>query len=103
MNFHPGLNVSKQIYPDLISRRIALTTNNFSKYVVTQVSDNQLEIDLEVEWQDKFVDTSKQIELAITELLASHNINDVEIKFSDKIELQNGSKLRKIQRLVYAD
>ena len=89
-----------KIFPDLIARRIALKTNAFTRYTITQVSAHQLEIGIECELKD-FEILQSQLEIVLNTLFLENGISAIEYVFKNEIAHIQGNKLRKIKRLSY--
>ena len=89
----------QKIYPDLIARRIAIQTNNFQNYTITQIGQQALEIKLECEEKDAEI-TQDAFKKAINELLKEHGINSFSLEFKMQQVRVPGNKLRKIIRAI---
>jgi putative adenylate-forming enzyme len=88
-----------KVYPDLISRKIAIITNEFQKYTILQNGAFSLKIGLQC-LPDEFENTSNKIKQILLELFASLGIEqEIEFDFSTKIDHVNGNKARKIKRI----
>ncbi len=87
------------IYPDVISRKIALATDNYFKYEIIQTSEEQIRIYLDCVESD-FEISSMKIEHILRDILLSNGIKqNVEmITILQTLKL-NGKKQRKIRRL----
>jgi putative adenylate-forming enzyme len=84
-----------KIYPDLIARRIALVSDSFYKYQITQLSYHKLEISIEAE---NFEELSKIFRKTLENLLQERNIEGIAFTFKNSVEIVAGNKLRKIQK-----
>ena len=91
------------IYPDVISRKIALGTDNFFNYEIIQTTNQQIRIYLDCAAED-FEISSMKIEHILRDILLSNgikqNVELVTVLHSLKL---NGQKQRKIRRLNYED
>lgn len=87
----------KKLYPDLIARRIGLISDNFFQYQIKQINQNQLKIAIETSESD-FESVKNKFEKAIFQLLHEKEIENIDLIFTNKIELLAGNKLRKIFR-----
>lgn len=91
------------IYPDVISRKIALGTDNFFNYEIIQTTNQQIRIYLDCAAAD-FEISSMKIEHILRDILLSNgikqNVELVTVLHSLKL---NGQKQRKIRRLNYED
>lgn len=87
----------KKLYPDLISRRIALISDNFFQYQIKQINQNQLKIAIETSEND-FELVKNKFEKAILQLLHEKELENIDLIFTNKIEVLAGNKLRKIFR-----
>ncbi len=92
----------KKIYPDLISRRIALQTNSFNKYSITQVGPMELQIGIECDpaIYDSLI---KVFQNVLVTLFEEFEISGVHYDFQNKVDYTTGSKLRKIKRFNYGN
>jgi putative adenylate-forming enzyme len=90
----------KKIYPDLISRRIALKTDIFYKYSITQYGPMELKIGIECE-QTIYFSLIEDIRSVLITLFEEFGVFGVNYVFHDKIDFTKGNKLRKIKRLNY--
>ena len=86
-----------KIYPDLMARLIARDTDEFRSYRVLQLSYNKIQIELKTE-DSVFDKITKQLEQTILQFLAGREIEEVQLSFKKDIALEQGSKLRKIER-----
>lgn len=89
-----------KIYPDLISRRIAQKTDAFSKYTITQVATNHLEIGIESP-AEVFAELKHIVQEVLDKLLEEFGIQGIVYTFSNKIDYIAGNKTRKIKRQLY--
>ena len=90
-----------KVYPDLISRKIAIITNEFQKYTILQTGAFSLKIGLQC-LPGEFENTSNKIKQILLELFSSLGIEqEIEFDFSTKIDHVNGNKARKIKRIHY--
>lgn len=89
----------KKLYPDLISRRIALISDNFFQYQIKQTHKKQLIIGIETSESD-FESVKNKFEKAILQLLHEKEIENINLIFTNKIEVLAGNKLRKIFREI---
>lgn len=88
-----------KIYPDLIARRIALFTDSFLKYTITQNNSKQLLINIqcsETEW----INTKTNFKNGIESILSEFKVKDIELIFQNNQKEIVGNKNRKIIRLV---
>lgn len=88
------------VYPDLLARKIALHTDSFQKYLITQVSANKLEIEIDCA-DDEWVETCKGFEAVIYQFLNELGIINIEFQFNKYQTQILGNKTRKIKRLSY--
>lgn len=91
---------NKRVFPDLIARRIAIATNNFQKYSITQISKNKLEICIESE-ETEWEQTKICFDNALNSLLNEQGIIGTILEFKKNITIMQGQKLRKIKRNIY--
>ncbi len=89
-----------KIYPDLLSRKISLHTDNFIRYTIVQSSVSHLNIGIECPIDD-FAFSCESFEACISSYFTSLGINQYTLSFKNQIELIEGQKLRKIKRLNY--
>jgi putative adenylate-forming enzyme len=89
-----------KIYPDLLSRKISLHTDNFIRYTIVQSSVSHLNIGIECPIDD-FASACESFEACISSYFTSLGINQYTLSFKNQIELIEGQKLRKIKRLNY--
>jgi putative adenylate-forming enzyme len=92
----------KKIYPDLISRRIALETNSFNKYTITQAGPMELQIGIECD-PTIYDFLTKAFQSVLVILFEEFEISGVNYDFQNKVDYTTGSKLRKIKRLNYGN
>ncbi len=91
-----------KVYPDIIARKIALSTNNFQKYSISQLGRKKLEVCIES--KDSESGTLKQVfEETILSLLADQGIYNIELIFKNKVTVIQGNKMRKIKRINNED
>lgn len=89
-----------RVYPDIIARKIALHTDNFLKYMITQTGPKNLRICIETE-TGRFEECKKIFQNTLEELFNEYGIMNIEFKFENKIDTIQGNKTRKINRLHY--
>jgi putative adenylate-forming enzyme len=87
-----------KIYPDLLSRKIALSTDHFTRYTIVQKSATYLEIGIECESKD-FEKACESFKNCISEYFTTLGISGFNLEFKNEIELIPGNKLRKIKKL----
>ena len=92
----------KKIYPDLISRRIALKTNSFNKYTIKQAGPMELQIGIECD-PTIYDSLTKAFQSILVTLFEEFEISGVNYDFQNKVDYTAGSKLRKIKRLNYGN
>lgn len=85
------------IYPDLIARLIARATDEFRSYRLIQLSYDKIQIELKTD-DSVFDKITNQLEQTILEFLEGREIKEVQLSFKKDIALEQGSKLRKIER-----
>jgi len=92
----PGSNgETVKVFPDLICRVIARSTDGFRAYRLWQVG--ALELQLELETYD-FQDVAFTISNALHVFLQEKGINGLKIKCKQKIDQRAGEKLRRVER-----
>jgi putative adenylate-forming enzyme len=88
-----------KVYPDIIARKIAMHTDDFQKYAITQIGPNLLEIVIACEKTD-WVNTKNIFQSVLQTLFDELSIANTEFRFhQNKVNL-SGNKTRKIKRLV---
>jgi putative adenylate-forming enzyme len=87
-----------KIYPDLLSRKIALSTDHFTRYTIVQKSATYLEIGIECESKD-FEKACESFKTCISAYFTTLGISGFNLEFKNEIELIPGNKLRKIKKL----
>ncbi len=88
-----------KIYPDLISRRIAQSTDAFSQYAIVQTTENTLEIGIES--PTEIFEDLKQIFIAVLDkLLQEFGVQSITYSFENQVLHIAGDKIRKIKRLI---
>ena len=87
------------IYPDLLTRRIAVATDAYLKYTIEQVAPMELVVSIEAGEAD-FQHLCGQFEAAIRKLLEEQGVKEVKISFRSGVQHTVGDKVRKIRRLV---
>lgn len=91
-----------KIYPDLISRVIARTTDGFRTYRVLQTGPETLHIEIDCKDED-FQRVGAEMEEAIRSLCEQQGAGLIKITTQKGISLAKGDKLRKIMRLNHED
>jgi putative adenylate-forming enzyme len=89
-----------KVYPDLLARKIALKTDSFQKYSITQVSANELCIEIDCIEVDR-IETEQIFKSTIADFLSELGIENVEYEFQKQQDQIVGNKTRKIKRLHY--
>ena len=89
-----------KVYPDLLARKIALKTDSFQKYSITQVSTNKLSIEIDCA-EDVRIETEHVFKSTIGDFLGELGIENVEYEFQKQQNQIVGNKTRKIKRLHY--
>ena len=92
----------KKIYPDLISRRIALKTDVFTKYTITQTGPMKLEIGIECN-QTVYDSLKIDFQAVLHTLFEEFGVSNVKYDFHNSVDYSTGNKLRKIKRLNYGN
>jgi putative adenylate-forming enzyme len=87
-----------KIYPDLLSRKIALFTDHFTRYTIVQKSATLLEIGIECESKE-FEKACESFKTSISTYFTTLGISQFSLAFKNEIELIPGNKLRKIKRI----
>jgi putative adenylate-forming enzyme len=87
-----------KIYPDLLSRKIALSTDRFTRYTIVQKSATLLEIGIECASKD-FEKACESFKTCISDYFTTLGISGFNLEFKNEIELIPGNKLRKIKKL----
>lgn len=90
----------KKIYPDLISRRIALKTDVFTKYTITQTGKMKLTIGIECNQID-YASLTCDFKSVLDLLFEEFGITEVKYEFQNSIDYSLGNKLIKIRRLQH--
>lgn len=87
-----------KIFPDVLARKIALETDAFLKYEITQFQENKVLINLDCE--NAQLNDLKKIFLNVFRDIQLENKSETEIEFEfeHKTITPNGNKLRKIKR-----
>ncbi|WP_373550544.1 F390 synthetase-related protein [Haliscomenobacter sp.] len=88
-----------KIFPDLICRVIARSTEGFRAYRLRQVG--ALELQLELESED-FQVVSAKISAALHVFLQEKGVNNLSITCKQGIERRTGEKLRRVERKIPA-
>jgi putative adenylate-forming enzyme len=91
-----------KIYPDLIARRIALKTDAFTKYTITQTGKMMLTIGIACD-QTVFNALTNDFKTVLDVLFEEFGITGVKYDFQNSIDCSLGNKLIKIRRLNYED
>ena len=91
-----------KIYPDLIARRIALKTDAFTKYTITQTGKMMLTIGISCD-QTVFNALTNDFKTVLDVLFEEFGITGVKYDFQNSIDYSLGNKLIKIKRLHYED
>lgn len=86
---------NQKIYPDLLVRRIAIICNEFQNYNISQIAQNQLEVQIECDPSD-FETLVINFSQAIMGLLNELGITNVAIDYKCKAVRKAGNKLRKV-------
>jgi len=86
-----------KIYPDLLARRIAQKTDDFRAYKVRQLSYTELEVGLDTD-AVRYAEVCTQLNEALDLFLRERNLENIKIRFENKIPHIAGSKLRKFER-----
>jgi len=89
-----------KVYPDLLARKIALKTDSFQKYLITQVSANKLSIEIDCTEDDR-IEAEHVFKSTIGDFLGELGIENVEYEFQKQQNQIVGNKTRKIKRLHY--
>lgn len=89
-----------KVYPDLVARKIAMNTDSFQKYTITQVGDNQLQIGIDCPDSD-WNQTRTIFQSVLNTLLNDLGISDTEYEFHHNPKQIPGTKTRKIKRLTH--
>jgi phenylacetate-coenzyme A ligase PaaK-like adenylate-forming protein len=84
-----------KVFPDLICRVIARSTEGFRAYRLRQIEPLLLQLELE---SDDFSAVSATISNALHVFLQEKGINGLEIKCKQKIDQRAGEKLRRVER-----
>lgn len=87
------------VFPDTLVRKIARATNDFSRYCIRQVAENQLEVVVEAEPQHK-QKVSQLIKTAILEVLKAQGAEEVTVLFKDEDITAKGAKHRRVVRML---
>lgn len=91
-------NVS--IFPDVISRKIALATNEFFNYEIVQIGNFELNIHIDCSESD-FDSTNIKITQILKDIFAINGIkSEVKLNTTRKSITLNGNKRRKIRRQI---
>lgn len=88
-----------KVYPDLLARKIALFTDSFQKYTITQFGKKQLKISIlcpDSEW----IEMKTIFYNVVNSFLNELGIHDVQYEFEHNPKEINGIKTRKIVRLA---
>ncbi len=94
-HFKTGEGTDVSVFPDFIRRAVITASDQIQFYTVVQKSPNLLECYLEVE-QD-LTAVRKAVEASLTGMLAKQAIDQVNIEFIDYMNLEKGSKLRRVR------
>jgi putative adenylate-forming enzyme len=86
-----------KVFPDLICRVIARSTEGFRAYRLRQVG--ALELQLELESED-FQAVSATVSSALQDFLQEKEVSDLIIKCHQGIEIRAGEKLRRVERKI---
>ena len=89
-----------KIYPDLITRRIALVNDDYNNYSIIQMGQKALEVQI-VCPQNDFEVISQNFEMAIFDLLGEFGITGIKLDFKHYLSKTDGSKHRKILRSTW--
>lgn len=94
----PGANGEMiKVFPDLICRVIARSTEDFRAYRLRQVG--ALELQLELESED-FQAVSATVSSALQDFLQEKGVNSLTIICKQGIERRTGEKLRRVERKI---
>lgn len=86
------------IFPDVISRKIALATDEFFNYEMIQTGESQVKVHIDCNETD-FNSTSIKITQILRDIFSENGIkNEITIDSIRKSIIPNGNKLRKIRR-----
>lgn len=86
-----------KIFPDLICRVIARSTEGFRAYRLRQIELLLLQLELE---SDDFEGVAERISAALRTFLAESQVTGIEFHCLDKIERNAGEKLRRVERKI---
>ncbi|HOY17738.1 MAG TPA: adenylate synthase [Haliscomenobacter sp.] len=86
-----------KVFPDLICRVIARSTEGFRAYRLRQVGALELQLELE---SDDFQGVSTKISAALHVFLQEKGISDMTITCKQGIERSAGEKLRRVERKI---
>lgn len=89
-----------RVYPDLVARRIAQTTDDFSQYRIVQTAENQLTLGIACDAAD-FEALKTRFITTLDALFASFGIEGVQYQVENRVEQEAGTKMRKIKRVSY--
>jgi putative adenylate-forming enzyme len=88
----------KRIYPDIIARKIALHTDDFQKYMITQVGPTTLRVIIE---GPNYEACKKAFQTTLEGIFNDFDIQNVNYLFQNKVAIVQGNKTRKINRIPY--
>lgn len=86
---------NRNIYPDLLVRRIAIRCNQFQDYIISQVGPNRLDVQIECAEAD-YASLVVAFKKAISGLLNELEITGIEIEYKRETVRIAGNKLRKV-------
>ncbi|AEI47702.1 F390 synthetase-related protein [Runella slithyformis] len=86
------------VFPDTLVRKIARVTDDFSRYCIRQMAENQLEIVLEVPPEHTYK-VRRLIQTAVLEVLKEQGADDVSVLFKEEELTSKGAKHRRVVRM----
>jgi putative adenylate-forming enzyme len=84
-----------KVFPDLICRVIARSTDGFRAYRLRQIAPLVLQLELE---SDDFEGVAERITTVLRTFLAENQVTGIEFHCLDKIDRNAGEKLRRVER-----
>lgn len=89
----------KRLYPDLLARRIAVSSEQFFRYQIIQSTENLLSVHIDVSEEQKEM-LEQLMKNTILQLLNEQNINGINIQFMGNVLHTQGTKFRKIKKQI---
>jgi putative adenylate-forming enzyme len=89
-----------KVYPDLLARKIALCTDRFQKYTITQVTENRLQICIFCS-DSTWIEVKTAFHKVISNFFNELGISEIDYEYLHNPKEVAGAKNRKIVRLTH--